>query len=334
VWLAQSGSQSSVSFSDAELESDDDFILFPSATPAREAKEAIATLAIHITGLSIGTTAPANVEPDLEPLPVASGAAAQVEPSHVVSTPTMAMVPILQTPLARPNRELTPTPNFHRSPFVEPQTPVAPTLALLVASELSTPVPSRPASRAGLNTGVTVTKPAPAPANPAPLLSAPKKKKRRSQKLKKSRRAKAAAKANANTKAVASSDKEYLEAKSYMDSFLKAKTPATDTAARLRLHQALLIELGVASSIQSPDAALQKAPLPTSERAAKALFKAKVFINILDYVAHRTKGQLALQQRMHPSRSALKRDVQSGRKMSLKRVKNLGLNILLAETYH
>ncbi|KDQ06721.1 hypothetical protein BOTBODRAFT_49212 [Botryobasidium botryosum FD-172 SS1] len=337
VWLARSDGQSSVSFSDAELESDDDFILFPSATPAREVEDAIATLAEHITGLAIGSIAPVDKGSGvLDRSAVADGSAAHDEPARVVSTPTMASTPIIQTPLVRPNRELatTPTPKFSRAPFVEPLTPVAPTLALLVESELSTPVPSRPASRTGPESGVPVTELASPATNLAPLLNTPKKKKQRLRKSRRSRKAKAAAKATASAKAAPPADEEYLEAKSYMDTFLKAKTPATDTAARLRLHQALLIELGIASGIQSPDTPSDKASLPTSERAAKALIKTKVFINILDYLAHRTQGQLALQQHMHPSRSALRRDIKSGRKMSLKRVKSLGLNVLLAESYH
>lgn len=205
VWLATSDSQSSVSFSDAE-QSDDDFVLFPTST-ALSPEESIDRLTAQITGLDIGRATPATEERASEPSSAVAGRH-EAEASHVESTPTIATLPIPATPLAAPHRELTPVP---RSPFAEPPTPLAPRIPLVIESEFEdaqdTPVGSRSASRTSC--GV------PSSNAGTPPVGAPKKKKRTKKSKKKS---KANANANANAKAATASDKEYQEAKSYMNS--------------------------------------------------------------------------------------------------------------------
>jgi hypothetical protein len=92
------------------------------------------------------------------------------------------------------------------------------------------------------------------------------------------------------------------------------------------LLHSLIIELGLSTS---PSA------LPTSLRAAKALLKAQAHVNIKEYVAVREQGQAALRRAMHPSRSALIKDIRkTGNRASLKWVKNQGLQVLLVNCFH
>jgi len=69
--------------------------------------------------------------------------------------------------------------------------------------------------------------------------------------------------------------------------------------------------------------------------AAKALLKSQAHINIKEYIAVREQGQAALQKAMHPSRSALIKDIRKkGNRASLKWVKNQGLQVLLVNCFH
>ena len=91
---------------------------------------------------------------------------------------------------------------------------------------------------------------------------------------------------------------------------------------KLEFLQALIIELG-----------LYTTSLPSSMRAAKALLKSQVFLNVRDYLAVRSQGVDALRSVMHPSRSALMRDLRGGRKTPSKTVKETGLSVLLVTCY-
>ena len=77
-------------------------------------------------------------------------------------------------------------------------------------------------------------------------------------------------------------------------------TPAHEAKAKsdLTLLHALIVELGLctASSTESPNTSLSNlSGLPRSLRAAKALLKAHVFVNVRDYLDVRNKGFDALQ---------------------------------------
>ena len=64
-------------------------------------------------------------------------------------------------------------------------------------------------------------------------------------------------------------------------------------------------------------------------RAAKAMLKSQVFMNVRDYLAVRGQGLDALRQVMHRDRSSLMREIRSGKRMPVKAVKDAGLNVLL-----
>ncbi|KAI0831121.1 hypothetical protein BC628DRAFT_1336295 [Trametes gibbosa] len=118
------------------------------------------------------------------------------------------------------------------------------------------------------------------------------------------------------------------------DPALKAGIP------KLAFLQALIIELGLYPAVQleageaSPSSSFFSLPsLPNSLRAAKALLKSQAFLNVRDYLAVRSEGVDALRSVMHPSRSALLRDIRSGRKAPVKSVKESGLSVLLVTCY-
>lgn len=98
----------------------------------------------------------------------------------------------------------------------------------------------------------------------------------------------------------------------------------TDMPSKLAFLQALIIELGLYTSMPS---------LPNSLRAAKALLKSQVFLNVRDYLAVRQQGVEALRGVMHPSRSALLREIRGGKKAPVKAVKDSGLGVLLVTCY-
>lgn len=110
----------------------------------------------------------------------------------------------------------------------------------------------------------------------------------------------------------------YIDAVAYITQYLDAPVKKKDSISKLRLLQALVIEFGV--SEQSP----------TSIKSATTLLKSSVHVNINDYVAKRGKDQGELQRIMQPSKKALRKDIRrSGRRSSLKWVKEHGLNVLL-----
>lgn len=120
------------------------------------------------------------------------------------------------------------------------------------------------------------------------------------------------------------------------DPSMKADIP------KLAFLQALIIELGLYPAVpeQTTVEAAPVAPsffslpsLPSSMRAAKALLKSQVFLNVRDYLAVRSQGVEALRSVMHPSRSALLRDIRGGRKAPVKSVKESGLGVLLVTCY-
>ena len=107
---------------------------------------------------------------------------------------------------------------------------------------------------------------------------------------------------------------------------------AKSGAAHLRLLQALIVELGLCPSAFNPSSPLSFNSLPSlphSMRAAKAMLKSQVFMNVRDYLAVRGQGLDALRQVMHRDRSSLMRQIRSGKRMPVKAVKDAGLNVLL-----
>lgn len=118
------------------------------------------------------------------------------------------------------------------------------------------------------------------------------------------------------------------------DPSMKADIP------KLAFLQALIIELGLYPAVpeQTEVAAVTSSffslpSLPNSLRAAKALLKSQVFLNVRDYLAVRSQGVEALRGVMHPNRSALLRDIRGGRRAPVKSVKESGLGVLLVTCY-
>ncbi|KAG6919983.1 hypothetical protein DXG01_013332 [Tephrocybe rancida] len=121
----------------------------------------------------------------------------------------------------------------------------------------------------------------------------------------------------------AGSPSMYEEAFSFITSFLSNPEARKDSVCRLTLLQALIVELGLASS-----------SLPSSLKAAKAYLKSRAFLNIREYIAVRDQGPAAVQRIMHPSRSALIKDIRKKKnKAPLGWVKDSGLNVLLVQCY-
>ncbi|KAF8631414.1 hypothetical protein AX17_005092 [Amanita inopinata Kibby_2008] len=116
----------------------------------------------------------------------------------------------------------------------------------------------------------------------------------------------------------------FNEASVYISSFLANPMAQRDKVCRLTLLQSLIVELGLASTA-----------LPKTLTAARAFLKSRAFLNIREYLATRGQGQAAIQGLLHPSRSALIRDIKrKGNPASLKWVKKQGLNVLLVTCYH
>ncbi|KAJ8475420.1 hypothetical protein ONZ51_g6572 [Trametes cubensis] len=121
-------------------------------------------------------------------------------------------------------------------------------------------------------------------------------------------------------------------------SVLSADQSAKSGMSKLAFLQALIIELGLYPASQTAVVTTSSSffslpSLPSSLRAAKALLKSQVFLNVRDYLAVRSQGIEALRRVMHPSRSALMRELRSGKKVSVKTVKESGLSVLLVTCY-
>ena len=110
----------------------------------------------------------------------------------------------------------------------------------------------------------------------------------------------------------------------------------------MTLLQALIVELGLCSTTAAePSSGSEQSfyhlpSLPRTIRAAKALLKSSVFLNVRDYLEQRNKGLDALRSVMHPSRKALVKDLGRGkgrRKVPRDVVKNTGLGVLLVRCY-
>ena len=128
------------------------------------------------------------------------------------------------------------------------------------------------------------------------------------------------------------------------DRFLSTPPQKQKAKSDLTLLQALIIELGVCSAdAEAPPVSDGSAKsfahltgLPRSLRAAKALLKSRVFVNVRDYLDVRHKGFDALQGIMHPNRTALVKDLRRGkgaRKVPRGFVKESGLGVLLVTCY-
>ncbi|TFY80244.1 hypothetical protein EWM64_g3768 [Hericium alpestre] len=129
----------------------------------------------------------------------------------------------------------------------------------------------------------------------------------------------------------------YFEARKFMTSYLANPPPAGNNGSTLLLMQALIIELGLdttrrsSTSKKPTPSPFSIANLPNTMTQAKLLLKGSAFINIRDYLDVREQGQGALRRAMHPSRSALAKDLRKKR-MPLGWVKKTGLNVLLVNT--
>jgi len=116
----------------------------------------------------------------------------------------------------------------------------------------------------------------------------------------------------------------YEEAVGYITSFLSNPAARKDSACRLTLLQALIIELGLATP-----------SLPGSLRSAKAFLKSHAFLNVKEYLAVRGQGLAAVRHIMYPSKNALIKDIRKkNSRASLKEVKESGLQVLLVSCYH
>jgi len=116
----------------------------------------------------------------------------------------------------------------------------------------------------------------------------------------------------------------YEEAVGFITSFLSNPAARNDSACRLTLLQALIIELGLATP-----------SLPVSLRSATAFLKSHAFLNVKEYLAVRGQGPAAVRRIMYPSRSALVKDIRKkNNKVSLQKVKESGLQVLLVSCYH
>lgn len=117
---------------------------------------------------------------------------------------------------------------------------------------------------------------------------------------------------------------KYDEAVCYITSFLSNPDARNNPVCRLTFLQALIIELGLASSA-----------LPASLTSARAFLKSRVFLNIREYLAVRGQGADAVQRAMHPSRKALIKDIKKNKqkRASLGWVKESGLQVLLVKCY-
>ena len=103
---------------------------------------------------------------------------------------------------------------------------------------------------------------------------------------------------------------------------------------KLAFLQALIIELGLYSPVFDEDTHEDEYPsLPNSMRAAKALLKSQVFLNVRDYLAVRSQGIDALRSVMHPNRTALMREIRGGKRAPVKTVKETGLDVLLVTCF-
>jgi len=129
---------------------------------------------------------------------------------------------------------------------------------------------------------------------------------------------------NGETESVAGALSVYEEAVGYITSFLSNPAARNDTACRLTLLQALIIELGLATP-----------SLPASLKSATAFLKSHAFLNIKEYLAVRGQGPAAVRRIMYPSRSALIKDIRkNNNRASLQWVKESGLQVLLVSCYH
>ncbi|ESK93027.1 hypothetical protein Moror_8930 [Moniliophthora roreri MCA 2997] len=117
----------------------------------------------------------------------------------------------------------------------------------------------------------------------------------------------------------------YEEAVQFVNMFLTNPDAYNNSSGRLTLLQSIIIELGLA-----------KSAIPASMKSAKALLKSHAFVNIREYIAVREQGMEAIQQIMHPSRSALARSIKKSPKnrASLPWVKEHGLQVLLVSCFY
>ncbi|KAH8107170.1 hypothetical protein BXZ70DRAFT_281201 [Cristinia sonorae] len=124
----------------------------------------------------------------------------------------------------------------------------------------------------------------------------------------------------------------YDEAVQYVTEILAQPTVAAHNS-NLKLHHALIIELGLAPTAKVSSLSSAVHILPNSLTKARAILKQHVFLNVCDYLANRQKGLDALRQVMHPSRKALAKAIRGGKRMPAKEVKKSGLGVFLVTCY-
>ncbi|KAF7304681.1 hypothetical protein MKEN_01182200 [Mycena kentingensis (nom. inval.)] len=116
----------------------------------------------------------------------------------------------------------------------------------------------------------------------------------------------------------------FKHASSHISAFLEDNT----STSILTLLQSLVVELGLVTSA-SPSL------LPASLTQARAILKSRAFVNISEYLVARQHGPSAIQEIMHPSRSALIRDLRRNRnRVKKEQVKASGLSVLLVRCFH
>jgi len=107
-------------------------------------------------------------------------------------------------------------------------------------------------------------------------------------------------------------------------SFIANPEAKGHSACRLTLLQALIIELGLATS-----------SLPRSLTAARNFLKSRAFLNVREYLDVRGQGLKALQAIMYPSRKSLIKAIKVKKNRApLALVKESGLQVLLVRAYH
>ncbi|OCH95593.1 hypothetical protein OBBRIDRAFT_539723 [Obba rivulosa] len=129
----------------------------------------------------------------------------------------------------------------------------------------------------------------------------------------------------------------YRDAVQYISVLSDSASRSRSASISLKFLQALIVELGLCPSAFVPagtTSSFYSLPsLPHSMRAAKTLLKTHVFLNVRDYLDVRERGLEALRAVMHPSRSSLMREVRNGRRVPAKKVKSIGLSVLLVTSH-
>ncbi|KAK2460567.1 hypothetical protein APHAL10511_007037 [Amanita phalloides] len=210
-----------------------------------------------------------------------------------------------------------------------PQSPVPP-LAPALRAASATPIPPATASSNAAPARPATPNVPPAPAEDAEQAKKERKRaaRKRRRQRKKLRKQQAGKQASGKCKLTGANVSEmYKEASLFISTFLATPVAKRDSVCRLVLLQSLIVELGLTPC--------EPSEFPTTIRAARKFVKARVFLNVKEYIAHREEGQAALQRLLHPSKTALIKDIRrKGNRAPLQWVKEQGLDVLLVSCYH